>query len=204
MRKEIALAALAAGLLASPVHADEAKFTNLMGGVPTAGEIVEGLITPLGIRLEPAAPAAAPAALDAAADDTAPAVLASAPAAEPAATIALEVRFDFDSATLTPEAREVLNQLAAALQSPELGESSFLIEGHTDATGSDGYNQSLSERRANAVLGYLTQRHGVDAERLTAVGRGESELLDPQNGASGVNRRVEVGNMGPQQDAQVR
>ncbi len=199
----IAGAALAASLLAGlSAHADEAKFTNLMGSVPTSGQIVEGLIMPLGIRLERARPDAEAAV---AAGETAPVVAATpdVASAKPPATIALEVRFDFNSATLTPEARDVLVQLAAALKAPALAENSFLIEGHTDATGADGYNQDLSERRADAVMSFLTREHGVDADRLVAVGRGESELLDPQHASSGVNRRVEVGNLGAQQDARL-
>ncbi len=195
----IGIAALAAGLLASlSAHADEPKFTNLMGGVPTSSQIVEGLIMPLGIRLEPATPAATGAASPQQAEP----VLAAVPT-EPPATIALEVRFDFNSARLTPEAQEVLVQLAAALKAPALAQSSFMIEGHTDAAGADGYNQDLSERRANTVLAFLTRQHGVDPNRLVAVGRGESELLDPVHATSGVNRRVEVGNLGGQQDARV-
>ena len=203
MRQGIAIAAVAASLLANlAAHADEAKFTNLMGIVPTSGQILEGLITPLGIRLEPANAVEEPVPTPGQAQP----VLANAPevaTVEPAATIALEVRFDFDSARLTPEAQEVLIQLATALKAPALAESSFMIEGHTDASGSDGYNQDLSERRADAVRYFLSQEHGVDVNRLVAVGRGESELLDPQRGASGVNRRVEVGNLGVQRDARL-
>ena len=196
MRKGFVTASLLAAMLGGlPAVADDAGFTNLMGRVPTSNEIVEGL-TPLGIRLEPVAPVA---------DERQP-ILANTPdvsPVEPAATVALEVRFDFDSAVLTPQARTVLTQLATALKAPALSDSAFLIEGHTDARGSDVYNQSLSERRANAVLDFLTREQGVELSRLIAVGRGEAELLQPQAPASGENRRVEVANLGAQKNAQL-
>lgn len=195
-RGTVAALLVAAGLLTDlTAQAEEPKFTNLMGRVPASSEIVEGLIMPLGIRLEPAAPVR----------DQETGVLMSAPevaAVEPP-TIALEVRFNFDSATLTPQAREVLTQLAAALKAPALAGSTFLIEGHTDAVGSDGYNQNLSARRAAAVRNFLTGKHDVAASRLVVAGRGETDLLDPNQPASGVNRRVEVGNLGSQYTAQL-
>lgn len=105
------------------------------------------------------------------------------------------VNFEFDSAQLTPSARRVLDQLAIALQSDELGGSRIRIEGHTDAVGDEGYNLSLSERRAQAVRDYLATRN-VDPGRLTIVGRGENELLEPNDPDAPVNRRVRVINLG--------
>ena len=69
------------------------------------------------------------------------------------------------------------------------------VEGHADASGSDTYNLSLSERRSRAVHAYLVSIHKVDARRLQYVGKGESELFDPRNPTSGVNRRVEFRNV---------
>lgn len=196
MRRGTVAALLAAGLLTDlTAQAEEPKFTNLMGRVPTSSEIVEGLITPLGIRLEPVAPVR----------EQETGVLTNAPelaAVEPA-TIALEVRFDFDSADLMPQAREVLRQLAVALKTPALAGNTFLIEGHTDALGSDSYNKNLSARRADAVRDFLTREQGVAANSLVVVGRGETDLLDPAQPASDVNRRVEVGNLGSQNTAQL-
>ncbi len=188
---------LAAGMLAGlPAQAGEPKFTNLMGRVPASSEIVEGLITPLGLRLEPAAPnreqetAVIPSESEVA-------------AAIPPATVALEVRFAFDSAILTAQAREVLAQLADALKAPALAGNSFLIEGHTDAAGSESYNLSLSSRRAAAVRDFLTREHGVAANSLVVAGVGEADLLDPADPASAVNRRVEIGNLGRHDTAQL-
>jgi OOP family OmpA-OmpF porin len=68
-----------------------------------------------------------------------------------------------------------------------------MIEGHADSTGPEAYNQKLSERRANAVMGYLVNSVGISKDRLTAVGYGESRPAypndTPENQAK--NRRVE-------------
>ncbi|MGI9450888.1 MAG: OmpA family protein [Geminicoccaceae bacterium] len=101
------------------------------------------------------------------------------------------VNFEFDSARLTPSAREVLDRLAEALLSAELECSRFLIEGHTDSVGTELYNQDLSERRAHSVGDYLAAR-SVEAGRFKLIGKGENELLDPANGKAAINRRVRV------------
>ena len=105
------------------------------------------------------------------------------------------ITFQFGSAELTPGARQVLDQLAIALQSEQLGHDRFLIEGHTDAVGSDAYNQRLSEQRARAARAYLATKQ-VSAARLDALGKGKTELLEQTSGPSEVNRRVRVVNLG--------
>ncbi len=112
----------------------------------------------------------------------------------PAASVRIE--FGFDSAELTPDGMATLDNLAAALNSDDLGAFKFVIEGHTDAVGSDSYNQSLSEKRALSVQNYLISRHAVDHVRLVTVGKGESELYDSADPASGANRRVKIINLG--------
>jgi outer membrane protein OmpA-like peptidoglycan-associated protein len=109
--------------------------------------------------------------------------------------VSLTVRFAFDSSELTEQAVAVLDNLGPALQSQELVDSAFLIEGHTDAVGSAAYNQQLSERRAGAVKQYLVSNHQIPENRLRTVGHGESNLLDPSNPRSGLNRRVQVVNL---------
>lgn len=104
----------------------------------------------------------------------------------------LKILFPFNSAELTPEARAQLDQLGRALASPDLRPFRFRIAGHTDAVGSEAYNEGLSARRARAVVDYLVERHGIDRGRLAALGLGERELADPKDPASAVNRRVEV------------
>jgi len=108
------------------------------------------------------------------------------------AVIELEgVYFDFDKATIKPEGKAVLNEAAALLQKHE--RVVVEVAGHTDSTGSDAYNQGLSERRANSVKDYLTSQ-GVTATRLSAKGYGESQPVASNDTKEGraENRRVEL------------
>ncbi|HSW17763.1 MAG TPA: OmpA family protein, partial [Ramlibacter sp.] len=65
------------------------------------------------------------------------------------------------------------------------------VEGHTDAVGSDAYNLELSRVRAQAVRGYLVQRHGIDAARLKTVAYGEGRRIEGSGPNDAVNRRVQ-------------
>lgn len=107
----------------------------------------------------------------------------------------LRVPFDYNSATLTPKGREMLTTLAKALQDSKLQSFKFLIGGHTDAKGSDDFNQSLSDRRAAAVKEFLITSQHVAPERLEAMGFGKRQLADPAKPEDGVNRRVEIVNL---------
>jgi len=114
-----------------------------------------------------------------------------APEAE-APSINIKVYFEFDSAILKPEALSVLDNLGEALTYGELNNYRFELAGHTDAVGSDDYNQQLSERRAEAVLNYLVTTFAIDPGRIDTVGHGESRLLDPADPEGDINRRVQV------------
>jgi outer membrane protein OmpA-like peptidoglycan-associated protein len=99
--------------------------------------------------------------------------------------------FDFNSDAVKPTAAQNLDNLAASLD--KYPGSNLLIVGHTDAVGSDDYNQALSERRARSTALYLANR-GVATSRLQTVGRGETEPVgsnDTEDGRA-KNRRVEV------------
>ena len=117
-----------------------------------------------------------------------------APQAEP--TISMEIKFEFDSAKLTKISTRQLQPLGRALQSDELKNLAFMLEGHTDASGSEHYNMSLSQRRAAAVGRYLHDSFGVAPDRLTLVGKGEYDLLKPGVPYSGINRRVAITTLG--------
>lgn len=106
-------------------------------------------------------------------------------------SVDLLVPFDYDSARLRPESLPILESLSQALLSDRLSRTHFTLEGHTDATGSADYNQQLSERRARSVQDFLLQR-GVPAERLSALGKGFTELLLPLQPDAAENRRVRV------------
>ena len=85
----------------------------------------------------------------------------------------------------------------AALQAVALGikltgpNAKVVIEGHTDAAGSDAYNLTLSQKRALAVKTYLVQQHGIPAESLRTVGLGEGVLINPEKPLAAENRRVQ-------------
>lgn len=108
-----------------------------------------------------------------------------------------DVTFDFDEATIRPEARATLDRLAELIaRSPE---GTIAIEGHTDALGGDAYNQRLSERRAAAVAEYLVSRN-VPEDRLATRGWGKARPVASNTRPDGSddeegrqrNRRVEV------------
>jgi outer membrane protein OmpA-like peptidoglycan-associated protein len=102
-----------------------------------------------------------------------------------------DVLFDFNKYTLKPEARERLAKISGiVLAYPDL---KLDIEGHTDAIGSDEYNQTLSEKRADSVRGYLVSS-GVVPDHVTAVGLGKSDPVADNATAAGrkLNRRVDM------------
>ncbi len=124
------------------------------------------------------------------------AATATPPAAAPA--VSLTVNFANGSAELTPDAKHTLDALGQALASKDLAAYRFRIEGHTDTVGSIESNRALSERRAEAVVTYITEKFGVDPSRLQAVGMGEDGLLvpTPPQTPEPRNRRVQVVNLG--------
>jgi outer membrane protein OmpA-like peptidoglycan-associated protein len=110
-------------------------------------------------------------------------------------TVNLYINFDYDSARLAQDGKIVLDRLGAALTDKELSGFEFLIGGHTDAAGSDQYNMTLSQRRAESVRDYLTQNFTIAPGHLVVTGFGESRLLDPSTPLDGVNRRVQITNI---------
>lgn len=109
----------------------------------------------------------------------------------PPASVNLLITFQFGSDDLTPQAQANLREFARAIRLPELEAHRFTIDGHTDAVGSDSYNEALSLRRARAVVDFLTSL-GVPRDRLQAVGHGERALYDPARPDADINRRVEA------------
>lgn len=101
------------------------------------------------------------------------------------------ILFDHDSYALKSATRENLNELAPTLL--KYDDTDLRILGHTDNTGTDSYNQTLSENRAGAVNNYLVSQ-GVASSRLTDIGYGESDPIASNETAEGrqLNRRVEV------------
>jgi outer membrane protein OmpA-like peptidoglycan-associated protein len=113
----------------------------------------------------------------------------------------LDINFDYNSAALTPRIEPQLNNLGQALTSGELAGSVFMVGGHTDARGSDDYNQRLSERRAETVKRFLMERYHIAAANLVSAGYGKNGLKNAADPYAPENRRVEIVNMAGREQA---
>lgn len=118
--------------------------------------------------------------------------LGSSAAAPTTGQLQLSVQFEFASARISAESRDLLAKLGSAMNSPVLAGRRFRIEGHTDGVGAPLVNLSLSEQRARNVKQFLVSRSDVDAARLSAIGKGSSEPRDAANPKATMNRRVVV------------
>jgi OOP family OmpA-OmpF porin len=171
---------------------------------PSADQMIEQLKGPRtrslrNLTVEAAAPGtAAPiASTNASANAPTTAATTSSSAADSPAvrpSLSLLIQFDFNSATVRPESQQALANLSQALQSSELVSFKFAVEGHTDAKGSAGYNQKLSQSRAGAVRDFLVAQ-GVATDRLTAAGKGSSDLANRAEPFAPENRRVRIVNL---------
>ena len=202
--RHVVVAAIAVSLLAIPVgsRADDQAVQSLIGQLrPRApGQVIVTRGLP-----KPGAPAAAAPTEQSATQVPVPAaapaapppspVVASAAADEPSAD--LNVLFATGSAELTPSAIRLLDDLGRALTDALMGDSRFLIEGHTDTVGSRETNESLSQRRATSVVNYLEIKFHIPTSRLIAKGVGQDGLLvpTPDQTPEQRNRRVHVVNL---------
>lgn len=109
--------------------------------------------------------------------------------------IDLEINFDYNSADISKASMQAVQELGKALSDPNLKGSTFVVAGHTDAMGSDEYNQGLSERRADTIKRFLTEKFGINGSDLVTVGYGESKPKDANAPMDPTNRRVQVVNM---------
>jgi outer membrane protein OmpA-like peptidoglycan-associated protein len=109
--------------------------------------------------------------------------------------IDLEINFDYNSADISAKSLPSVQALGRALASSDLKGSTFVVAGHTDAAGGEGYNQDLSERRADSIKRYLVEKYGINGSDLVTVGYGKSKLKDPSQPMAEANRRVQVVNM---------
>ena len=182
----------------TPVAAQPAGSQVIAEPVPTpAAEPVPPTLPVAVVVTTPAvsaAPAAQPVAVAVAVAVAVPSAVTVAdnPAVRP--SLSLLIQFDFNSARVRPESQQALANLSVALQSPELRNSTFALEGHTDAKGSADYNVRLSALRAQAVRDYLMGR-GIEQVRLQASGKGASELANVEQPFAPENRRVRIVNL---------
>jgi len=110
-------------------------------------------------------------------------------------TIAAAMLFGFDSAKLSEDAKAVIDERIQTLRGKARLTSAMRIEGHTDSTGPEAYNQQLSQRRAQAVADYIvSQSYNVKASDIVVVGMGESDPVASNDTAQGraENRRVVI------------
>jgi len=110
-------------------------------------------------------------------------------------TIAAAMLFGFDSAELSEDAKAVIDERIETLRGKARLTSAMRIEGHTDSTGPEAYNQQLSQRRAQAVADYIvSQSYNVKASDIEVVGKGESDPVASNATAQGraENRRVVI------------
>ena len=166
-----------------------------------------GVVIPLGPKAEAAAPPAPPAAPSCAdldddgdgvnnCDDKCPGSQAGQTIGPDGCPVPVSidlkgVNFDFDKSTLRPDAVAILNEAVEILKRyPDLRVE---VAGHTDLCGTDVYNQSLSERRANAVKAYLVSK-GIEKNRVYTEGKGKKQPVADNKTAEGraKNRRVEI------------
>ncbi len=119
-------------------------------------------------------------------------------ATETRVALAADTLFEFDKATLTPDAQANLNRTADLVR--QGGEGPVRVVGHTDGKGDDAYNDSLSKRRAEAVAAWFKTQPGLGTRDFTTEGRGKREPIAPNTTADGAddpqgrarNRRVVV------------
>ena len=101
------------------------------------------------------------------------------------------INFAYNSANVQPQFRATLDKVASVLA--DYNQTYVDVYGHTDSSGSDAYNQDLSERRATSVADYLSS-HGVQPARIATRGFGETQPIESNETESGraANRRVEI------------
>lgn len=106
--------------------------------------------------------------------------------------VELDVKFDFNKSDVKEGSQADIKSLADFMK--QYPQTTTTVEGHTDAIGSDAYNQGLSERRANAVRDVLVNQHGIDSGRVSSVGYGEARPVADNESDAGraINRRVEA------------
>ncbi len=191
----VAIPLLVGGLPASAQNSLSAD--QIINSLKPTGNAVSGSTRGIRLAAPPSGVTAAPITQAATGQ---PHVAPRAPAAPVAAAQSanLTVNFASGSTDLTPQAIRQLDELGRALSSAQLADYKFRIEGHTDTVGTPESNRALSERRAQAVVAYISSKYGIAATRLEAVGMGEGNLAVPTGAqvAEPRNRRVQIINLG--------
>ena len=103
-----------------------------------------------------------------------------------------DVVFDPDSSLIRPESYRTIGRIADALSDPKLRPYSFLVVGHTDASGKRDANLALSQKRADSIRDVLVGTFKIAAKRIQALGLGEEQLQDAAHPASAVNLGAQI------------
>ena len=112
-------------------------------------------------------------------------------ATQKSSVVGLPIKFAYNSSEVLEESKPFLDEIGRMLSLPNFSNEKLLIEGHTDASGSEEYNRYLSERRAQSVKNYLKNNFNIASNRLFVTGMGESESLVDVSPYAAVNRRVQ-------------
>lgn len=199
MKRVVSLSlVVAAAVVAYPTRGRAQNVRDLTGHEPTSQELIDTLkpregathhTRGIGMAPAPAAPADKPQCQQRAHSR------GIAPVSDMAA---IKVLFASNSAELTPDATHTLDELGKALTSNDLKSYCFVVEGHTDNIGGDGYNMRLSQRRAQSVVNYLKEHFHIEADRLQSTGYGKTQPIADNSTEDGraKNRRVQVANLG--------
>ena len=107
-------------------------------------------------------------------------------------TFNVAISFDVDTPIILPESYETVGRIADALVNASLLPYSFLIVGHSDATGNRPANVTLSQRRADALRDVLVNTFKISTKRLQPIGLGEEQLLDRPRPTSAVNGQMQI------------
>lgn len=102
----------------------------------------------------------------------------------------INIPFGNNSTNLNEEAEQLLELIGSAMRS--LPDQNFIVEGHTDSKGSYVYNLQLSESRAKSARSFLVEEYKIPPSKIKAVGKGESDPIDPYDPASERNRSVRI------------
>jgi len=105
--------------------------------------------------------------------------------------LGLPIKFGFDSDQILVESKPLVDEIGRMLNLPSFANNKLVIEGHTDAKGSEKYNRLLSKRRAIAVKNYLMENYDIASNKLFVTGMGETQPLSGVTPYSSTNRRVQ-------------
>ncbi|MDO8284197.1 MAG: OmpA family protein [Rhodoferax sp.] len=174
----------------------EAERYRVKDGLGSNGDVnvvSVSLVFPIGRSApRPVVVAQAPYVEPVAPPPPAPIMVAPPPAPAPVAVVmpkrvqfSADSLFTFDKAVIRPDGKTALDVFAKDLQGTRY--STVSVEGNTDRLGSDAYNQKLSQERADAVKGYLIANAGIDGNKISSIGRGESNPVTKPGDCKGSN-----------------